>query len=312
MDTKRVVAIALATVLLLSLASPASAQTGRHYAEDTVVIANGAFHPLVSVTIQANQGDKFYVNARLQTKRARQNPTHRMLVALLLGCRDDEVELRSTQNIDYGTHVLAHKGRYIFTAPRDGEFECRLQARGLIHGVQSDPPARYTVDGAHTYLSVSGVQPAWVRHRYQGSQRLIRTGRAKDLVPMSFTAPAGVSRFSATADIEMTDCYNAGYLCDTIPSNRKSSVAGTRLLVMQKARDGGYCRVNAWPASGLKRTTITWEQHHKKSYHRMVDIPVSTAPNCTRDFRIKVYARALSGNDLMIEMKPYTNAFVRP
>jgi hypothetical protein len=309
---KRTVCTAVVLVLLIMPAAPASAQTGRVYADDTIVNTDGAFHPLASVTIQANEGDKFYVAARLQTKSARQNPTHRMLVALLLGCADEVVELRSTQNIDYGKNVLAHQGRYIFKAPHDGEFECKLQSRGLIHGEQSNPPARFTVDGDRTYISVSGKQPTWVRHKYQDNQRLIRPGTAKDLVPMSFTAPAGVTRFSATADIEMTDCYNAGYLCDTIPSNRNSSVAATRLLVMQRSRNGGYCRVNAWPASGLKRTTVTWAQHHKKSYHRMTDIPVSTAANCTRDFRIKVYASVLSGNPLMIEKKPYTNAFVRP
>jgi hypothetical protein len=307
----RIAPVAVAVMLLLASAGPASAQTGRHYAEDTVVVADGTFHPLASVEIEAKEGDEFYVVARLQTRSATQSRTHRMLVALLLGCTDGVVDLRSTQNIDYGQNILAHQARYIFQAPQDGVYECKLQSRGLVHGEQSNPPARFTVDGASSYISVSGKQPSWVRHIYQGSQRLIRTGRARDLVPMSFTAPGDVSRFSATADIEMTNCYNAGYVCDTIPSNRRNSVVGTRLLVMQKARDGGYCRVNRWPAAGLKRTTITWAQHHKKSYHRMVDVPVSNAAGCTRDFRIKVYTKVLSGNDLMIEAKPYTNAFVK-
>ena len=305
-------AVAAAGALLLAMASPASAQTGKEYAEDTVVATDGTIHPLASVEIEADAGDEFYVVARLQTKSATQSRTHRMLVALLLGCSNGAVDLRSTQNIDYGQDVLAHQARYIFEAPQDGVYECKLQSRGLVHGAQSDPPARFTVDGASTYISVSGKQPSWVRHAYQESQRLIRTGRAQDLMPLSFTPPAGVSRFSATADIEMTDCYNAGYVCDTVPSNRMSSVVGTRLLVMQKARDGGYCRVNRWPASGLRRTTITWAQHHKKSYHRIADVPVSRAARCTRDFRIKVYTKVLSGNDLMIEARPYTNAFVKP
>lgn len=309
---KRILVVAPAMVLLVAVALPVSAQTVRKYAEDTVVATDGTFHPLASVRIEANEGDEFSVYAHLRTKSARQGRTHRMLVALLMGCADGQVELRSTQNIDYGHDVLAHQGRYIFEAPHDGVFECKLQARGLVHGEQSNPPARFTVDGAGTYISVSGRQPSWVQHTYQDGQRLIPTGGAADLVPMSFTAPAGVSRFTATADIEMTDCYNAGYLCDTIPSNRNSSVVETRLLAMQRARDGGYCRINRWPASGMKRTTITWAQHHKKAYHRMTGIPVSTRANCTRDFRIKVYTRVIAGNDLMIEARPYTNGFVRP
>jgi hypothetical protein len=309
---RKVLSTAVVAVVLVMTVAPASAQTGRHHAEDTVVVTDGTIYPLVSVRIRASKGDTFYVNARLQTRSARQDPTHRMLVALLLGCADGVVEVRSTQNIDYGTNVLAHKGRYLFTAPHDGEFECRLQSRGGIHGQQSSPPARFTVDGANTYISVSGTQPAWVRHRYVGGQRLVRTGTARDLVPLSFTAPVGVSRFSVTADIEMTNCYNAGYLCDTIPRNFKSSTAGTRLVVMQKARNGGYCRTHAWPASGPRRTKVTWAEHHQKTYHRMNDIPVSAAARCTRSFRIKVYTRVLSGNDMLIEAAPYTNAFVWP
>jgi hypothetical protein len=181
----------------------------------------------------------------------------------------------------------------------------------LIHGEQSDPPARYTVDGANTYISVSGKQPSWVQHKYQDNQRLIRTGGARDILIMSFTAPSSITKFSATADVEVTNCYNGGYLCDTNPINRLSSSIGTRLLVMQKDNSGGYCRITRWPESGLKKMTITWLQHHRKSYHRVNDVPISNNSTCTRDFRIKIYTRVLSGNDLMIEAKPYSNAFVK-
>jgi hypothetical protein len=291
---------------------PAAAQTGRHYARDTAVVANGAHVPLVSVTINANQGDKFYVNARMHTQSARQNRTHRMLAALLLGCTDGVRELLTTKNFNYGQQRLTHVGRYIFQAPRDGTFTCRLRARGMVHGAQSNPPARYVVDGAGTYLAVSGVQPAWVTHRYQSNQRLIPSRVSRDVMVTTFTTPTGVSRFSVTADLEMTDCYNDGQACDTAPMNSGSSNVGSQLIVMQKNRSGGYCRTTKWPASGLKRTTITFQEHHEKAYHRIENVPVSTNASCTRSFRIKVYTRVVSGNDLMIEAKPYTNLFVKP
>jgi hypothetical protein len=308
MRVARFIAVLLVSVSVFAV--PGLAQAETQYARDTVVVADGASVPLASVKIQANAGDKFYVNSRLQTKAARQTSYHHMMVGLTLGC-DGGVDLLTTQNIDYGKKVLRHTGRYIFQAPADGVYECLLRGRGLIHGAQSSPPAQYTVDGANTYISVSGKQPSWVKHQYQGTKQLIRTGRARDLLIMSFTAPEGVASFSATADVEMTDCYNAGYLCDTIPSNRLSSVVDTRLLVMQRSTDGGYCKITRWPESGLKTTIITWEQHHKKSYHRVTGVPVSTASGCTRNFRIKVYTRVRSGNDLMIESKPYSNAFVK-
>jgi hypothetical protein len=123
-------AVAAAGALLLAMSSPASAQTGKEYAEDTVVATDGTIHPLASVEIEADAGDEFYVVARLQTKSATQSRTHRMLVALLLGCSNGAVDLRSTQNIDYGQDVLAHQARYIFEAPQDGVYECKLQSRG--------------------------------------------------------------------------------------------------------------------------------------------------------------------------------------
>lgn len=307
----RLVAV-MAVAIAGFAAVPTAAQTGRHYARDTVVVANGRHYPLVSVTINANQGDKFYVKARMQTQSARQNRTHRMLGALLLGCTEGTRELLTTKNFNYGQQKLTHVGRYIFQAPRDGTFTCKLRARGMIHGEQSNPPARYVVDGPTTYISVSGTQPAWVTHRYQMNQRLIRTGVARDVMVTTFTAPSGVSRFSVTADVEMTNCYNDGQACDTSPMNGRGSTVGSQLIVMQKNRSGGYCRTTKWPASGLKRTTVTFQEHHEKAYHRIENVPVSTNASCTRSFRIKVYTRVLSGNDLLIEAKPYTNLFVKP
>ena len=86
MKTTRHVALALTSIF--ALAGPAEAQTGPQYASDTVVVADGDVRPLVSVRINANAGDEFYVAARMATKSARQNRTHRMLVALLLSCTD--------------------------------------------------------------------------------------------------------------------------------------------------------------------------------------------------------------------------------
>lgn len=143
----------------------------------------------------------------------------------------------------------------------------------MIPGGGSNPDATFRVRGSGTYIAVSGRQPAWVKHSYQRTEQFIKRGTAKDTATMSFTAPSNVTTFSATADVEMTNCYNAGRLCETTPTNAKDSVVGSRIVVMQRA--------------------------------------VSNAPTCTRDFRIKVRASVVSGNDVMIEADRYTNVFVK-
>jgi hypothetical protein len=297
----------LGFIIAMMSAGEAVAADTKRYASNTTVYADGRVRELAAISVTAAQGDKYYINARMQNE----NATARMLAELRLRCTSGSPELYTTQNMIKGQDRLVLRGRYIFVAPAAGTYDCRLEVRSLIPGGSFSSSAKFLVRGSGTFIAVSGRQPSWVKHRYQDTAKLIRTSTAKDVTTMGFAAPSDITGFSATADVEMTNCYNTARLCDTTP-NSKSAVVGSQILVKQRAVGGGFCRTTRWPSSGLDRMTITREQHHKKNYHRVNDVRVSDDLTCTRDFFIKVYAKVLSGNDVMIEAKPYSNVFVRP
>lgn len=67
---------------------------------------------MAAVSVTAAQGEKYYVNARMQIE----NATARMLGELALRCASDAPELYSmgrTQNTYKGQALLVLRGRYI-------------------------------------------------------------------------------------------------------------------------------------------------------------------------------------------------------
>jgi hypothetical protein len=295
--------LVLALLWLVAAAREASAAV-REYASDTTVYADGQFRHLATVSVDATQGNKFLVQARMQAESA----DVRMLAAMRLLCEPDDRQLRTTQNMYAGQDLAIIRGRYIFEAPNTGTFDCHLHVKSqLPSGLTTR--STFKVEGSGTWISTT-PQPSWAKHGYQNEERLITPYRSRYLLGMDFTAPAGVNSFHATGDVELTNCYNSYHICRTDPANGNRSMVGTRLLVMQQAVAGGYCRVTRWPSSGLDEINVSWAVHHKKNYHRLHGIQVDNDPGCTRNFRIKVYARHLAGNDMMVEVAPWSNVFV--
>jgi hypothetical protein len=292
-----------AAVLTFAPASPVAADTT--HANDQLIHADHTLHTLATVTVNAERGQRLHVTGRLQAHDAQA----RMLSEIRLRCTSDSSgDLWTTQNMSRGQARAVLTARYLFTAPSSGSYDCELLARSFIPGGGGNRDAAFRVEGDGTYLRVDPVA-AWARHRFQASERLVTPRRAYDVTVMDFTAPAGVDRFTATADVELTNCYGPARICNTDPVNGNRSVVGSRLQVMQRAANGGYCRVTSWPASGLDRTSVSWGVHHKKNYHR-VQVNVSEEARCTRSFRVKTYVRWLAGNDMMVERAPYSNVYV--
>lgn len=294
-----------ALVLSLVHAVPASA-AARSYAPDTVVRADSQIRQLASITLSASGGDKYALYARMQTE----NSTTRMLAEMRLHCHQSTPELTTTQNLHAGQSLLVLHGRYIFTAPASGTYTCRFAVRSIIPGGTTDPSETFLVRGSGTYLEAA-AQPSWVEHGYQPDiVRVVSGGTALDVAVLYFTAPLSVSQFAATADVEMTNCYDDSRECITTPRNTENSRVSSRLQVMQVAVGGGYCSITNYPESGYAVTAITRDQHHRKIHHRVDRVSVHTSSDCTRTFRIKVYLKVDSGNDALVEGRPYTNTFV--
>lgn len=175
----------------------------------------------------------------------------------------------------------------------------------------TDPDYCYRIYGAgSTWLSALDVD-AWAVQSTPNARVLLEPGQAYDVAVLNFTAPTGVTSFRATSDIELTNCYNDYQgKCDGPYDPDGASIVSTKLQVMQKAVGGGYCQITNYPSSGYQVTTVGWSEHHKPAYHTVV-ANVSTAANCTRDFRIKVYVQSVLGNDAILEKNPYTSTWVR-
>lgn len=269
-----VVVLAFASLLVLT---PASAQeriaaTGQVHVLDTEPLAEGS-EPAI-------------VHARLETTDA----TRRLLVELRVQC-DSGQSVWTTQNMGKGQERAVLNARALL----DADSQCQLQVRALVPGFDGiDPDASFAVTSAQLTAARGGYAS-----RRQSTQ-LLPVGGAVDTLKLSWTAPEDVQSFRVTADAQLTNCYGPARDCTSEPVNTGDSVVDTRLIVGQRAEDGGYCAVTRWPAQGMDRIKVTWTEHHQRNYHR-VPVQVSDDPGCTRSFLIKVYARHVRGNEALIE-----------
>ncbi len=120
---------------------------------------------------------------------------------------------------------------------------------------------------------------------------------AYDAAPLMWTAPAGVTEFTAFGSVKMTTCTSIGGgdgLCT--PSNVDRAASGAGMVVsfevLQLGTDGGYCaqtRIPTDPDVYISRNT------HHEMVTRSAVVRVRSASECTRNFRIKSYVRHRNG-----------------
>jgi hypothetical protein len=265
-------------------------------------VPDGEWHTVIAVPVQADAGEKLHLQGQLQLEDAEA----RLLVGERLRCDTETgLEVRTTQNTYTGQERAILRARYIFKAPTAGTYQCEMLVR-VAYPSTLRPQADVLLRGSATSLNVSRA-PSWSRLKFQQLERVIRRNQPRDLAVLSWTAPAAVNRFDLTGDIEYTNCYNTYHTCNTVPSNGNQSVVESRLQAQQIATDGGYCRVTS---TAMSRLVVSWAVHHRKKYHRLDNVPVSTAANCTRRFRLKVYTRWVSGNPMMTELRPWSDLYV--
>lgn len=288
-----------AILTVVCATTPAAAQTS---AQNRTIHPDGQWHTVITVPVEADAGEKWHVQGRVQLEDAEA----RLLVGERLRCdAQTGLEVRTTQNTYTGQERAVLRARYIFTAPAAGTYQCEMLVR-VAYPSTLRPPADVLLRGSGTSLEVRPA-PGWARHKYQELERVIRRNRPSDLAVMSWTPPDSVSRFDLTGDIEYTNCYNTYHACNTVPSNGNQSVVESRLQALQLATNGGYCRVTS---SASRRLVVSWAVHHRKTYHRLHNISVSGAAECTRRFRLKVHTRWVSGNPMMTELGPWSNLYV--
>lgn len=311
-STRRSGVLTVVAALLLTLLGGGSAGATNHraYITDNVVDDDGDHEVLADLNITASDGDKIAFYSRFVVT----DSTHRLLLELHVNCTSTP----STNPASATTRNFAPNGsglminRFVWEVPSTGTHNCKLVGRSTVPG-GSSVGGQVTLDASDSYFEYVAA-PSWATQREYGltNDVLIEPGEAADLGAFYWTAPSGVNSFRAVGDVHLTNCYDSNGLCDTSPSNTGSATAGTKLQVMQLATGGGYCNITNYPSSGEQTTTIDRTVHHLKAYHR-TNVNVSTASNCTREFRIKVYTRHVSGNDLHAHIEGvYSQFFVYP
>jgi hypothetical protein len=306
-------------VLWLGLApGHASADYLYDVAAATWIPADMIPRTLASVRFWRNAGAKLFIDSRLEID----SPNARQLVGGELRCSQKNfsfedkpvLQVYRTQNVDDipENDEVVLRARGLLQVPATGWYTCWLTIKNSPKETVNTPPYGYRVVSPGTWISALDVA-SWAAQSYQGGKVAMEPGHAYDVAVLNFTAPADVSFFRATSDLELTNCYReSSYapMCDGPYVPYGSASVQTRLQVMQKAVGGGYCQITNYPASGYLLTTISWSEHHKPAYHSVI-ANVSTASGCTRDFRIKVYVTGVTGHDVQLEDKPYTLTWVR-
>jgi hypothetical protein len=154
-------------------------------------------------------------------------------------------------------------------------------------------------------------------------------GKAYDAAVLNWTAPADISTIAVSGDAYLTTCTSipgsldplldpgidpvtGQHLCTSADINKAGTTVITRLVVGQRNTAGtGYCQLTYFPSASGRRTLITKDVHHVVLFQSGA-VTISTAPGCSRDFRIKVYVKHVSGAKLIVHKQGTITAVIPP
>ena len=217
------------------------------------------------------------------------------------------------QNILPGTTSLTLTARFEFVAPDAGRFDCALDA---IFVSQSVPA---TSSGTIKVLSGSYIQdakgPLAAHAQAEGGEALVTSRTDTDIIS-SYTVPsvdpsngAPITSIDVVGDVEVTNCYEAQKY-HSCPTRTTQSLIDSDLnsqLVVNQLNTGGSVCVS-W-TDPLLPSSVSYQVHHKKIYHRKDSIPVSSS--CTsRAFTVYVRTWYTGGNVFEIEADAESNSFL--
>jgi hypothetical protein len=143
---------------------------------------------------------------------------------------------------------------------------------------------------------------------------ILRPGQRHDAVPVSGTAPAGATTIRLAGDIKLTTCTvvngsrenGSPNLCAANRVNRAGTRIRVTLVGQQRNTRGGYCQTRA---VSTRLVHINRYVHHA-TVTQIGTFPISRAPGCTRNVRVKLYISVLSGADVVVHRRgTITNAW---
>jgi hypothetical protein len=291
--------IALAATMALIAASggavvlPASAAAASTVMVPALGVDGGLVGPQVTVAEGSFPGGARVVVATISARHAATSTRRPTMLSVKLVCGNEAVQ--ATTNIVSGA-VLAP--RRLMQDPTD----CRVIANSAVY--QAVPG-----DGLAVTSRLTSQRVRWgaVGYKPDGWPSLVRAGHAYDAVPVTLTVPARISRVQITGDMKVTTCTSVGgsrengspYLCNKRRLNPKGSTVIVRMVVTQKRTDGTAC---------VQRTLSSRTVHVDfKAHHAMIaqqgSYVLSRAAGCTRQVKVKLYTKAVSGADVIVHRR---------
>jgi hypothetical protein len=269
---------------------------------------------MFKITFNAEAGEKRQVLGHIKASMPSTAADDLLMVGVSIQCASGtshaaataDAKLGNTQNVLRGGS-LTLSPQFVYTAAASG-----IQTCGLFVIAQRPRPAKpgddpsnyFTVDTGSSLKATVAIHPSSAQgFRLNPPSRLLKSGDAYDAAAFYWTAPDDVTSFTMSGDVKVTTCTAVGgsrdvttngvNLCDG-HKNPAGSFVGTVVQARQLSISDPSkpCAVTSSPATGMTKTFVSKDVHHKMIYGSQV-VTVSSAPDCSRKFRIKVYVKNL-------------------
>jgi len=300
-------AVLCATVTLL----PAPANADRSYAVD--VHDSSADRSRTFAAYEEDSGTLFEIEFSTTKANEKRRIRSHMNFAMPAGSNSGANKVWDTQNVLRG-ETLVMTPRFTYTAPEPGDYHCWT-------GVFSSRPRPEDVDPSSNVFTVeAGSHLEATTKLHPGSGQgyepntpsvVLENGEAYDAAPLEWTAPDGVDSFTVSGDLRLTTCSATGGSLDPVTGkvlceglvDRSGTTLNSRLVIGQRNQTGrGYCALTYYPSKAGQEKYISVDVHHQMLY-KGVTARLSTAPDCGRRFRIKVYVQNLRGAALVVHQQ---------
>lgn len=318
-----IAALVLSAAVMIISPNPASAVQGsmsRTSLTTSVTVSVNQSVDLITLppkTLQA--GQSIFLQGRVQ---ARSNTVYAVGQVAEIGCLGGPGtvgEVRATRNHEGTDFPYATPGElfvlvdYLFTAPANGTYTCRLITRIWT----SEPTRKLTIVPSDTRIEVSDdVQVGahnWLTkecNSYGTTPTCLYIGAPghpdttwvfySDFSPRYiWRAASNATRVEARGVLQITTCNEATASCiDSVDQygTHGSSLVGVRLEFIQLDSQNMACATFATPTEYY---TVGQQAHHYVLTRSIS--PVTPDPNCTRNFILRFYVNHAGGNPVKID-----------
>jgi hypothetical protein len=289
-------------------------------AQTRTIPSDGTRVPMFDITFRTTvAGEKRRIRSKIIVAQPSTTSDELLMVGVSITCvptgastssAGTQDKIGQVQNVLRGQRLTLYP-RFIFTADAPGSYTCKLGVLGGRPRPNGSLSSNYFTIESGSYLeattalhpsSSQGYAPDTASTRLDSSE-------AYDAAVLNWTAPTDVTSFAVSGDVKLTTCTAEGGSTDPVTGvvlcdNRvdfSGTTVRTVVLVMQRewSDPSQYCQVTSFPDSDGQSTFISKDVHHKMIYGGG-SATVSTASDCSRDFRIKIYTKHVSGSSVVV------------